>query len=115
MSSESIFDRADLMDRVGEDEDLARELIELFREDAPKQIEGLKQALETNDIPTATRHAHTLKGAASNISAPGVQNIASQMETACTAENLEAVATQLPELQEQLDRFMAIAQAWAAS
>ena len=38
-----IFDKSDLLDRLDDDEELCKEIIELFIEDTPHQINELKK------------------------------------------------------------------------
>ncbi len=64
-----LLDRDSALVRIGGDEELYRELIELFLEDSPKQLEILKSALAAGDRILGERQAHSLKSAAANIGA----------------------------------------------
>src|SRR5271165_6447560 len=52
--------------RVEGDDTLLRELIQLFLDDYPRTLADLHAAIAKGDTSAAERHAHTLKGAASN-------------------------------------------------
>src|SRR5271166_4447317 len=55
--------------RVEGDSLLLRELIQLFLDDYPLTMADLQAAIAKGDTSAAERHAHTLKGAASNFEA----------------------------------------------
>ncbi len=58
----SSWDPLDALERVDGDEALLRELIQIFLEESPKQIEKLTRAIEMGDIAALERTAHGLKG-----------------------------------------------------
>ncbi len=55
----------DLLQRVGGDEKLLRQMIRTFLRETPKRMETLKQALERSDGPELSARAHALKGSVS--------------------------------------------------
>ena len=67
------------------------------------------------DADGARRDAHTLKGAAANVSAVGLRAAALETEQAARAGELENVRDLLPRLEEQLERLRAALaeDAWA--
>ena len=96
-----LFDRAGMMARLMDDEDLARTIVGGFLEDVPRQIEVLKGYLEVGDAASAERQAHTIKGASANLGGEALRVVAFEMEKAGKAGNLEAVKAHLPELVNQ--------------
>lgn len=78
-----VFDAAHLLESIDGDEELLRELIDLFIADAPVQLDHYKRALVNGDVKTAERAAHTLKGASSNLSANRVRDVAAAAEMLC--------------------------------
>ncbi len=96
-----LFDRAGVMARLMDDEDLARTIVEGFLEDVPRQIEALKGYLEAGDAASAERQAHTIKGASANLGGEALRAAAFEMEKAGKAGNLDAVRACLPELVNQ--------------
>ncbi len=64
--AENIFDKAGLIERLMDDEELVKEVIEGFLEDIPHRIAALKEALERGDTPVVQRQAHTIKGASAS-------------------------------------------------
>ena len=94
-----VFDKAGMMARLMDDEDLARTVVEGFLEDIPKQIEALKGYLEAGDAARAERQAHTIKGASANVGGEALRAVAFEMEKAGKTGDLESVTARLPELE----------------
>ena len=97
-----VFDRAGMLARLMDDEDLARVVAEGFLADAPKQVEALRDALGAGDGPAASRQAHTLKGASAAVGGEALRAVAFEMEQAANGGDLAAVAARLPDLESQL-------------
>jgi two-component system, sensor histidine kinase and response regulator len=75
------FDRAAALERAGNQVDLFRELIEIFRTDAERQLSELREALENGDGGRVRRIAHTLKGTAGIFAASAAQEAARTLES----------------------------------
>lgn len=97
------WDRPALVDRIGGDEDLARELGALFVEGLPELIETVRLAVEQGDSVATDRAAHTLNGAAANVGAEAFQ------AAAMTIRRLTE-AGRLPEAREVVDRLPELAE-----
>jgi CheY-like chemotaxis protein len=76
----SHFDPALLMDRVGGDVQLLKEVLHLFFEDAEKSVETIGHALSRDDAAEVERAAHRLKGALSSMELRGTADLAAQLE-----------------------------------
>ena len=81
-----VFDEAAFLDHVSGDKELAREVLQLFLEDFPRQIEVLREALARSEAELVRRQAHTIKGASGNIGALALQGIALRFEKAADGE-----------------------------
>ena len=101
--SSLIFDRAGLMARLMDDEDLARMVVEGFLEDIPKQIAALKGYLETGDVTGIERQAHTIRGVSANVGGERLREVAFEMEKAAKAGDLSAAGRHIPELEAQFN------------
>jgi PAS domain S-box-containing protein len=112
---EAAFDATDLLRRLMGNKALAEKLVHAFLQDAPSHLSHLRSHLEAGDADGARRDAHTLKGAAANVSAVGLRAAALQTEQAARAGELENVRELLPRLEEQLERLRAALadDAWA--
>ena len=74
------LDRPALMERLGGDEALAREVIELFRQDGPAYMARVRLAIDDGDARALQAAAHALKGAAGNLSAGPTADAARELE-----------------------------------
>ncbi|MFZ4437488.1 MAG: response regulator [Syntrophales bacterium] len=100
-----IFDKAGMMVRMMDDEDLARTVLGGFLMDLPRLIEALKGDLESGDVQRTERQAHTIKGASANVGGEALRAVAFEMEKAARAGDLKSVMARLPELEHQVARL----------
>lgn len=75
---------------LGGDDDpgLVVELVELFLDDAPKQIQSMLNSIETGDVEVMTRAAHTLKSSSANLGGLRLGDVCLAMENAARQEDL---------------------------
>ena len=85
--SASVLDMGALLDRLGGDADLARQVIAVFLEDYPVQLELIHEALVRRDGPEVERLAHRLKGSSANLGLVELQKIATRLEEASRARD----------------------------
>jgi CheY-like chemotaxis protein/HPt (histidine-containing phosphotransfer) domain-containing protein len=76
-----IFDRVGFLNRVMEDEEIARTILDAYIEDIPRQIEALRETLLAGDLAASTRLAHTIKGASATIGGEALRAAAFEIET----------------------------------
>jgi PAS domain S-box-containing protein len=74
------IDRAELLDRVGGDEELMREIVGVFLDSCPGQFAELRQAVERRDARVVHRLAHTLKGSVGQFGARSAHDAAVRLE-----------------------------------
>ncbi len=80
-TADEVLDRGRFLANVDGNLELMREVAELFLADCPRRLAALRDAMARRD-PVALEHAaHTLKGSAGYISAPGVFTAADAVET----------------------------------
>ena len=96
-----VFDRTTLIDRLMGDRAVAQTILEGFLEDIPGRMTELRGAVERGDSLVTRRLAHTIKGAAVNVGAFALEDVAQRMEDFAAAENLIKVISLLPDLDEQ--------------
>jgi CheY-like chemotaxis protein/HPt (histidine-containing phosphotransfer) domain-containing protein len=82
-------DGRELLERVGGDREFLTELVSLFREDCPKQLNRIKTALEKMDPGEVLRGAHSLRGTLANLAARPAADLAAQIEHAGKAGDLD--------------------------
>ena len=107
----AVWNRAELIRRLGGDEDLLRLILSMFMEDAPRRIETLRQHLASGNGQDARREAHTLKGASANLDAEAFRRVATEMERLAEAGDLASGAAMMPGLEREFDRLKAAIQA----
>ncbi len=110
-SGAKVFDRDILVSRLMGDETLAREVIVLFLSDTPKRITELKAFLEVGNAAGTERHAHSIKGAASNVGGEALCAAASAVEKAAKSGDFAAALASMAQLAAQLERFKEAVQA----
>jgi two-component system, sensor histidine kinase and response regulator len=76
----------DALKRLDGDKQLYANLLQLFMEDHAHALENLHALVDSGDLKQARELAHSLKGAAGNLGAPGLQTAASALEQALKGE-----------------------------
>jgi CheY-like chemotaxis protein/HPt (histidine-containing phosphotransfer) domain-containing protein len=76
----SVFDASDLADRCDGDDELVREVVQLFLESSAAQLASIARAADSGDCDSLEREAHSLKGAARSTGARRVAEAASAVE-----------------------------------
>ncbi|MCX6564127.1 MAG: PAS domain S-box protein [Candidatus Aminicenantes bacterium] len=102
-ASPPVFDRQALSARLMGDEDLLREIIAVFLEDMPKQLQALKKHIDQLDAGSAGNQAHTIKGSAANVGGMALSAAAGEMEKAGKTGRPEEIAALMPELERQFN------------
>ncbi|MGA2738768.1 MAG: DAHL domain-containing protein [Bryobacteraceae bacterium] len=104
-SSPVVFDRAAMLDRLMNDEELAAAVKAAFLDDIPVQIETLRRYLDASDALGAERQAHLLKGAAANVGGEALRALAIRMEKSGKTGDLVSVAADMDDLERQFVRL----------
>jgi signal transduction histidine kinase/CheY-like chemotaxis protein/HPt (histidine-containing phosphotransfer) domain-containing protein len=105
----------DLQSRVMDNSEIVRQVIDAFIEDIPTRLALLKESLVSGDIAGATLQAHSIKGAASTISAEGVRKIAFTIEENCKiGENAQKIMSALPSLEREFEEVRHFAERMSA-
>jgi HPt (histidine-containing phosphotransfer) domain-containing protein len=84
-----------------------RELIEVFLQDAPGYLEGIRAGVAAQDAPAAVSASHTLKGSASNFGAGRLAAVSLRIEKLAKAGSLEEVRQTLPVLEREFQAVQA--------
>ncbi|MEW6755958.1 MAG: Hpt domain-containing protein, partial [Candidatus Latescibacterota bacterium] len=96
------FDRAGLLRRVLDDEEVAREVVTEFLADTPGQLAALRQAIATGQPDAVRQAAHSVKGATANLGGVRMAEVARALEQAARAGDLAPAADLLAELEDEL-------------
>jgi len=98
----SVFNREDLLDRLSNDMDFVLSIIQTFSEDLPKLYTILQEYLEKGDLQSGQRQAHTIKGAAANLGAEALKEVAYTMERACADRDSQRAQECMEDLEAQV-------------
>ncbi|MCF8118739.1 MAG: PAS domain S-box protein, partial [Deltaproteobacteria bacterium] len=97
----TVFDKSFLLEQMMGDESLTEAVIGVFLEDTPNQITTLREQVEQCSSDEAGAQAHKIKGAAANIGAEALREVAFEMEKAGKAGDTETLTRLMPELENQ--------------
>ena len=104
------FEVDELLARVDNDRELLRELLDIFKDDSPRHLQALREAVGRADTLMVASEAHALKGMLSNLSAKPAAAKAAELEllarkskTANFAEALAAFEQQMNQLMPEID------------
>lgn len=100
-----VFDERDALDRLG-DSALLTEVLALFADDAKTVISHIESSLKSGDLVAASRHAHTLKGSAANISAGAVRSAAEACESAAKGGDSAVTMARYLDLESSLNELL---------
>ena len=103
--SEPIFDEQDALERLGGDTELLQMILEVFQDSCTGQLSRLEQAITASDFKTAYREAHSIKGAAANVSAKRIRAVASELERQMSESDIEGAPKLLDMLREEVEVF----------
>jgi HPt (histidine-containing phosphotransfer) domain-containing protein len=101
-----VFNRTELIERLGGDTDLLAEVILLFLDDCPKRLAAIKNAVDLRDADLIRTTAHALKGAAGTLSARAVFEATQTLERLAAAGRLESVEAAWKTLAKEADTLM---------
>jgi CheY-like chemotaxis protein len=104
---ENVFDLAQVMELVGGDEELLRDIVSMFLEDSTRLLGRIRSGLDAGDPKTVERAAHQLRGSSANLRAREVSDSAFQMEQLAGRGSLEAASRRYPGLERALLRLQA--------
>jgi len=91
-----------LLAEIADDPDLMREIVDLYRSNAPGWMDQIRQALSARDGTGLARAAHTLRGAVSHLGVPVATDAARALEDAGRAADFGAAPKTLARLETEL-------------
>ncbi len=99
------LDYSKLLEAAGGDEELVKELIGIFREDCPKLLAGMEEAIRDSQPPQLREAAHTLKGPLGNMGAYDALDQVVALETMAVNEDLQQADIALERLKNLLEEL----------
>ena len=98
-----VFDRAGMVERMMDDEELMREVATGFLGEIPGKIALLKNFLENGDSAGIQFQAHAIKGGAATVCGEALKKVAFAMEQAGKAGDVNAARALIVNLETQFD------------
>jgi signal transduction histidine kinase/HPt (histidine-containing phosphotransfer) domain-containing protein/ActR/RegA family two-component response regulator len=93
---------ANLLDRVGGDEQLARQMVATFLRDTPKRIEGIQKAVTGKNGEKLASFAHALKGSVSIFGAEVARDHSEKLQDLGRANDFRGAASLYKQLKEEI-------------
>jgi CheY-like chemotaxis protein/HPt (histidine-containing phosphotransfer) domain-containing protein len=103
----AVFDRAAFMNRMMDDEELARMVLDGFLKELPDQITQLKNHLAGGDARLVKQQANKIKGASAMVGGEALRAVAWAMEQSCKAGDMDAARARINDLDEQFNALKA--------
>jgi len=108
-----ILNKTEILERVGGDETLLKEIVALFLEDHPRLVSDIRMAIREGDAQRLEKAAHALKGSVGNFAsesafqaALGLETIGRNQDMAQAPEAMIDLENKISQLQEQLVSFI---------
>ena len=109
------FDRAEVIERLGGDEELYRAVAAMYVQDSPGYREALEASLAAADVGMLAREAHTVKGLLATFSCDAWAMLARDIETLAKDGRFDEAAARVPQLLEVIDELAVLLAAEAGS
>ncbi|HUK25158.1 MAG TPA: response regulator [Terriglobales bacterium] len=109
-SEHPVWNRAEALERLSGDEELLRELCQIFLRESSTLVEKLHRALKANQPQEVQKAAHSLKGEVSYLAASNAAQIAKKLEEMGRQGNLTRAAEMIALLEQELARLSAAIQ-----
>src|SRR5580704_8250812 len=104
--SSSTFDFNHALDRLDGDRALLSEIVQIFLDETPKNLEALRIAILRNDSKTIERITHSLKGELGYLGVPGVSQRARELEEMSRINDLQCAPESFVALETEISAVM---------
>lgn len=104
-----------LLERVGGDAEIARELARLFVNECPRMLEAVRSGVASRSAQEIRRSAHLLKGSVSNFTETGAAAAALELEYIGRDGRLDDAPGALVYLERELEALLPQLQMFGAS
>lgn len=102
------WNAAAFVERLGADEDLARQLAALFVEECPRMMASVRESAAAGSAEQLHRAAHALKGSAANFTSDAPVTTAFEIEQLGRANDLARVPDVLARLEDEIEAFVTV-------
>lgn len=102
MAGPFVLDRASILDRLGNDEEIYSMMVDMFVDDVDSNCTALDSAFASGDAKVVQREAHTIKGLLATFSDDAGAAEALEVEKKAKAGELADLGAAVGDLQERL-------------
>jgi len=99
------LNRAEALERIGGDPEFLQELLGIYFEDFLLKAKQLRCAVSEKSFPAIQDLGHSLKGSSANLSLPGLQKAALNLEMAGREKDLQKAKDSLASLEKEFERL----------
>ncbi len=108
LTASTVFNRQALLDRLMGDREMVTQIIDSFIDSTSQIIKDTSLAVQTGDTEQCKMLGHSLKGAAANVGAEALSQIAYAIEKAGREHHLDDASEMLSDLSREFERFKKI-------
>jgi HPt (histidine-containing phosphotransfer) domain-containing protein len=101
-----VFDYDLFMENIMDDIVMAREIIEIFHRNAPRQLEDLKAAIDKKEIDDIINSSHSLKGASASVGGIALSDISARIEVEAKSGKVDLIMKMMAELERNYELLM---------
>ena len=98
---------ATMLERLGGDEELARQLVELFVAECPRMMAVVRESVESGNADQVRRAAHAFKGSVGNFTDDAPMTTAFELEQIGKEGRLDQATPLLARLEAEVEHFIA--------
>lgn len=98
------LDRTKVLERMGGDRDLLKEIAGLFVSECPRMLSDIRDAVKDGDAEALHKAAHALKGSVGNFAAEAAVQAALRLETMGRTGAMSDASRAVKELEREIDR-----------
>jgi CheY-like chemotaxis protein/HPt (histidine-containing phosphotransfer) domain-containing protein len=100
-----VFNEAELLERLMDDRNLERLILDAFVAELPSQILALKQYVLQRDAENARLQAHSMRGASANLAAHSLRDVFLEAESSAKKGDLDGMGTCISRIESEYRRF----------
>lgn len=103
----TVWSPAAMLERLGGDEELARQLVELFVAECPRMMSVLRESVASADADHVRRAAHAFKGSVGNFTDEAPMTTAFELERIGASGTIADAPALLARLELEVEQFLA--------
>jgi len=101
-----IFDPNEVLDQIGGDEDLLKELIDIFKDSYKEDLSSIADAIDSGNCEDIRSAAHRMKGSVGNFGRKRAFEAAYLLETHAREGKMDLIMGSFEELSSEIQRLV---------